>query len=142
MDILKFAKKFYETLYTKETTATTAFLTKIPNREKISNEQFNLCEAKISLDEIIKSINSQANESLGKDRLTTKFYKYFSNKLALVILDVYDSWGKLDTMDVTSRPGMISVIYKKGDKKMIGDCKLQTHILQFLRINCKKYSIQ
>ena len=25
----------------------------IPNRKKISNEQFNLCEAKISLDEII-----------------------------------------------------------------------------------------
>ena len=37
--------------------AATEFVTKILNRKKISNEQFNLCEAKISLD-IIKSINS------------------------------------------------------------------------------------
>ena len=39
-DILKSAKKFYENLYTKETTSTTAtteFITKIPNTKKISN---------------------------------------------------------------------------------------------------------
>ena len=30
------------------------FLSKIPNIKKISNEHFNLCEAEISLDEIIK----------------------------------------------------------------------------------------
>ena len=30
------------------------FLNKIPNIKKISNEHFNLCEAEISLDEIIK----------------------------------------------------------------------------------------
>ena len=48
----------------KETTfkaATIKFLHKILNRKKISNEQFNLCEAKMSLDQILKSINSQTN---------------------------------------------------------------------------------
>ena len=30
------------------------FLSKIPNTKKISNKHFNLCEAEISLDEIIK----------------------------------------------------------------------------------------
>ena len=43
-------KNFYEKLYTKETTSKTAstkFISKIPNRKKISNEQFHLCEAKI-----------------------------------------------------------------------------------------------
>ena len=30
------------------------FLSKIPNIKKISNEHFNLCEAEISLDKIIK----------------------------------------------------------------------------------------
>ena len=42
-------KNCYEILYTKKTTsktATTEFLSKIPNRKKISNEQFHLCEAK------------------------------------------------------------------------------------------------
>ena len=45
-------QKFYEKLYTKQTStaATTEFLSKIPNRKKISNEHFNLCEAEISLD--------------------------------------------------------------------------------------------
>ena len=45
-------QKFYEKLYTKQTStaATTEFLSKIPNRKKISNEHFNICEAEISLD--------------------------------------------------------------------------------------------
>ena len=54
-------KRIYEKLYTKETTfkaAATEFLSQIPNRKKISNEDFNLCEAEISLDEIFKSIFS------------------------------------------------------------------------------------
>ena len=44
------------------------------------------------------------------------FYKHFSNELVLVFLDVYDSWGKFGTMVVTSRTGIISGIYKNGDK--------------------------
>ena len=90
---------------------TTKFLSKIPNRIEISKEQFNLCEAKISLDEIIKSINSQTNnKASGNDALTAEFYKYFSNKLAPVLLNVYDSWGKVDNMGITSRTEIISVI--------------------------------
>ena len=42
-------------------------------------------------------------------------------------------------MDIVSKRGIVSVIYKKGNKKMIGDCKLQTHRLQFLRIDRKKH---
>ena len=112
-DIFKYSKINYETLYIKETTskAATEFLTKIPNRKKTSNEQLNFCKVKISLGEIIKPINSQKNESPGK------FYKYFSKELAPVLLDVYDSLGKLGTMNVISRTGIISVIYKKGDTK-------------------------
>ena len=65
MNILKSAKKIMK-LYTKwtSTAATTEFVCKIPNRKKISNEHFNLCEAEISLDEIIKSINSETNNKL------------------------------------------------------------------------------
>ena len=54
MNILKSEKKMK--LYTKCTSraATTEFVWKIPNRKKISNEQFNICEAEISLEEIYK----------------------------------------------------------------------------------------
>ena len=79
-------KKFYEKLYTKETSiaAATEFLNKIPKRKKISNEQFNLCETEISLNEIIKSINSETNNnSASNDGLTGEFYKRFPNEQAL-----------------------------------------------------------
>ena len=80
---------------------------------------------KISLDEIIKSINFQTKKSIdfqtnnspGNDDVTTESYKHFSNGLAPAFLNVYDFWGILGTMDVTSRTGIIYVIYKKGDKK-------------------------
>ena len=85
----------------------------------MSNKHFNLCEAEISLDKIIKSINSETNnKSGGNQGLTTKFYKYFSNELAPALLDVYESCGKLGSIGVTSRTGIMSAIYKKDDKKL------------------------
>ena len=49
-------------------------------------------------------INSQANyKSPGNDGPTAECDKYFSNELAPIILDVYDFWGKLGTMSISSR---------------------------------------
>ena len=93
-------------LYTKwtSTAGTTEFVCRIPSKKKIYNELFNLCEAEISLDEIIKSINSETNNKPpGNDGLTAEFYRHFSNELAPVLLGVYDSWGKFDTMCVIYR---------------------------------------
>ena len=79
--ILKSAKKFYENLYTRgkiSRDAVDELLNKIPNPKKISNEYFNLCEAEISLDEIIEAINSQKNnKSPGNDGLTAEFQTLF-----------------------------------------------------------------
>ena len=80
-DIFKSARNFYEKLKTKKTTSkatTTEFLSKILIRNKTSNEQFHHCEAKLSLDEAAKSINSQTNnKSPGNDGLKAEFYKHF-----------------------------------------------------------------
>ena len=57
-DIIKSTKKNYEDFHTKEKTskaATTEFVSKIPYRKKISNENFSLCKVETSLGEIIKS---------------------------------------------------------------------------------------
>ena len=106
------------------------FLAKVLTEKKISNEDFNLCEAETSLDEIIIFINSQTNnESPGNEALKEVFYKHFSNELAPVLLDVYDSWGKLGTIIVTSRTGIISSIYKKGDKRDI-----ENYFISFLNL--------
>ena len=75
----------------------------------ISNEKFSLFEAKMSLNKIINSMNSQTNESTVNNGLTPEHYKHFSNELAPVLLDVYNSWRNVGTMVVTSRTGIISV---------------------------------
>ena len=99
--------------------AVTEFLGKIPNREKNSNEQCSLREAKIFLDEIIKSTNSQTNnKSPSNYSLTAEFYIHFSNELTPVLSVVYYSWRKLGTMDVTFRTGIISAIFKNVIKKI------------------------
>ena len=80
-DILKSAKKIMK-LYTKwtSTAATTEFVWKIPNRNKISNGHF------------IKPINSEMNNKPPSNNgLTAEFYTQFSNELAPVLLGVYDS---------------------------------------------------
>ena len=110
MNILKSAKKIMK-LYTKwtSTAATTEFVCKIPNRKKISNEHFNLCEAEISLDEIIKSINSETNNKPpGNDGITAEFYRHFTIELVPVLLDVYDSWGEESHLPSGSYLGQIT----------------------------------
>ena len=39
--------------------------------------------------------------------------------VAPVLLDFYDSCGKLRTMGITARTGIITVICKKNDKKIL-----------------------
>ena len=87
----------------------------------------------ISLDEIIKSINIEANnKSPANDGLTAEFYKHFSNQLAPVLSDGYDYWGRLGTMVVTYRTGIISATYIKKVKKRY--YKLKTHVTYKLRL--------
>ena len=84
---------------------------KLLNRKKISNKHFNLCEVETSLDGFIKTWNSETNNKPpGNDGLTAEFYTHFSNELAPILLGFYDCWGKLDTMGVTYRAGIISAI--------------------------------
>ena len=61
-EILNSAKNFYKNLYTRDKVSKSAIeelLNKIPPNRKVSQEDFKLCEAEISLDEITKAINSQ-----------------------------------------------------------------------------------
>ena len=66
--------------------ATTELLNKIPNKKKTSNEQFNLCEAEISLNEITEPINFQKKKK--NDGLTAEICNHFSKELAPTFLDV------------------------------------------------------
>ena len=57
----------------------------------MSNEQFHLCETVIF------------------KKCITFFFP--------ILLGLFHSWDKFDTMGMSSRTGVISVIYKKDDKK-------------------------
>ena len=46
-----------------------------------------------------------------------------------MLLDVHDSWGKLGTISVTSRTGIISATYKKGDKRDIENYRPTSYII-------------
>ena len=65
----------------------------------------------------MKPINSETNDKSN----STEFYEQFLNELASILLYIYDFWGKLGTMGVTSRTGIVSVIYKNGDEKDIAN---------------------
>ena len=99
------------------------FMTSFLQKENFCSLHFNICQTQISLDKILKSINSKTNnKSPGNGGLTVELYKHFSKELAHVLLEVDDSLGKLGTIGVTSRTGIISVKYKIRD------------ILQFLKM--------
>ena len=77
----------------------------------LTERKYLICEAEISLDEIIKSINSETNNKPpGNVGLTAEFYRNFKRTSYNVLLGVYDSWGKLDIMSVTCRKAIISAI--------------------------------
>ena len=86
---------------------------------------------------IIKSINSQTNNKYsGNDCLTTVFYKHFSNELGLVLLE-FMTPGESFALWVLL---LEQELHQTNKKKVIKRyCKLETHILQFFRIDCKKH---
>ncbi len=58
--------------------------------KQISNEEFNICEAPLSLQEITDAINSlKNNKSPGTDGLTAEFYKAFNKLLSPVLFEVF-----------------------------------------------------
>ena len=81
---------------------------KFQTEKKIYNQHFKLCEAE---KKIIKSIKSKTNNKPpGNDGLKAESYRQFSNELAPALLGIYDTRGKLDSMGVTYRTGIISAI--------------------------------
>ena len=97
-DILKSAKNFYE---------------KFIPRDSIQIYDFLNFLAKF-----LTGIKSQMNNfTFMSMKFLLNFINIFSKELPPILLDLFDFWDELDTMRVGSRTRVISVIYKKGDKK-------------------------
>ena len=51
-----------------------------------------------------------------------------------MLLDVYDSSGKLGTISVTSKTGTVSTTYKKGDERDIENYRPTSFLNSFYKI--------
>ena len=65
------------------------------------------------------------------DGLKAVFYKHFSNELAPVLLDVYDSWRKLGTISVTCRTEVKEI---KDDKRDIENYRPTSFLILYHKI--------
>lgn len=79
-----------------------------------------LCDENISLDEITEALTSMAkNKSPGSDGITVEFYQHFWHLLKNILFKLFKAIEKENIMTRTMRHGIISLIYKKGDKRQL-----------------------
>ena len=120
-DLLKETYYFYKTLYTAQPCAEDArnqFLNAaIP---KLPDNARNSCEGLITEEELLKAVRSmESNKSPGFDGLTTNFYKHFWPILSEKLTRVYNYAFRTGALTVSQRRGVISLLFKKGDRAQL-----------------------
>ena len=113
--------KFYKSLYSAQPDdkpARDAFLNF--NAPKLSESERVFCEAPITLEELTKALNSmENNKSPGFDGLSTNFYKHFWPLLGDKLVIVYNYAFQSGCLSVSQRRGVISLVFKKGDRSLL-----------------------
>ena len=116
MDILHEAKRFYQTLYTKETTNTDIqdrFLDNIEMKLSVHNQ--STCEGPLTTAELTNARNWMHNNKLpGKDGLPVEFYKTFWNKLANPLTEVMNWNYTIAQMSPSQREALLKLLYKNA----------------------------
>ena len=120
-DLLKETYNFYKSLYSAQPCieqARNQFLTAaIPSLPVDACES---CEGLITEEELLKAVKSmENNKSPGFDGLTTNFYKHFGPILNEKLTRVYNHAFKTGRLTVSQRRGIISLLFKKGDRTLL-----------------------
>ena len=78
------------------------------------------CEGELTEGELRKAVTSMENDkSPGIDGLTTNFYKHFWPLFGNKLTQVYNYAFRLGQLSVTQRRGVISLLFKKGDRTLL-----------------------
>ena len=120
-DLLRETHDFYRTLYSAEScdeSARTLFLD--ADFPKLTEEARGSCDDRLTEEELREALfSTENNKSPGVDGLSTNFYKHFwplfSDKLLFVYNYAFDS----GCLSVSQRRGIISLVFKKGDRTLL-----------------------
>lgn len=84
----------------------------------VSDIDRDSCDKDISISEIQEALTAMAKKkSPGSDGLTVEFYVHFWQLLNDILFKLYKTIEKERIMSRTMRHGLISLIYKKGDRR-------------------------
>ena len=120
--ILQECRAFYRNLYSQNKTVNPNyhpdFFTRVP-APKLTAQQKSFCDAKITLDELFKTLKSfRKNKSPGLDGLTAEFYVTFWDQLKHTLLLVYENSISSEMLPESLRVGVITLLEKKGKDRL------------------------
>ena len=123
-EILEEQKRFYRTLYTNpcsETSVTEAqFKEFTSNVTSLSQEQQLMCEGLITEYECTKALKNMKNgKSPGCDGFNVEFYKVFWINIKSLFIESINSAYESGKLSFDQRRGIITLIPKKGKKRIL-----------------------
>ena len=78
------------------------------------------CEGEITTEELKKAVEAmEKDKSPGLDGITTNFYKHFWHMLGDKLVQVYNYAFRVGHLSVSQQRGVISLLFKKGDRTQL-----------------------
>ena len=119
-DILNCVQSFYSDLYMGEELdrrSLERLLTKVDKKVHVFND---LLETDLTVNELTKAVNSMKdNKAPGADGLPKEFYTTFWTEIKGPLLDMYNESLHLGKLPPSLREGIISLLFKKGERNDI-----------------------
>jgi len=115
------AADHFKALYTKEDTDPEAcdYLLRSVTA-KLSDDAHAAMDEELSLTELTSALQQAAKgKTPGIDGLPYEFYRVFWDQLGPVLLRVFQECLALGTLPLTMRTGVFSLLYKKGDRRLL-----------------------
>ena len=117
-DLCRVFSSFYEALFTAEATDPAIANSLLSNvSSTLPSTQADLCDGPLSFDERFAALNGMGRgKSPGSDGLPMEFYVKFWPILGTDLVNVLNSCYLSGVVSLTQRGGLISLIFKKGDR--------------------------